>query len=320
MNVLITGASGFIGINLANFFLEKGHNVIGIDNFLIKSSKNLKLVENKSGFIFINSSINNVDYINDRLENIKSKIGEIESVWHLAANSDIASGILNPDIDYENTFFTTHNLLKIMKINQIKKIYFASTSAIYGDFGNIPVNENSTPLNPISYYGAMKLASECAISAARELFLEKAILFRFPNVVGFPSTHGIIFDFINKLKNSDILEVLGNGTQEKIYLHVSELIEAMNFLSNQNLNEKLSVFNIGPKGDSASVSFIAEEVVKLFKPNAKIIYGSENRGWVGDVPKFTYDTSKLNNLGWKSKLTSKEAIRLAIHENIKITE
>jgi len=160
----------------------------------------------------------------------------------------------------------------------------------------------------------MKLASEAFISASGESYLEKACIFRFPNVVGVPATHGVILDFIKKLKNnSSSLEVLGNGKQQKTYLHVSELVEAMLFIKN-NTSTGLSYFNIGAMDDGISVKQIAEEVVKVVSPNAKINFQKSDRGWVGDVPRFYYSVDKLNNLGWSPKMSSMDAIKLAVQE------
>jgi UDP-glucose 4-epimerase len=202
---------------------------------------------------------------------------------------------------------------------QIKTIAFASSSAIYGDHGDTLLVENLGPLLPISNYGAMKLASEAIISAAAESFLDQAFIFRFPNVIGTPATHGVMLDFIRRLQKSpDKLVVLGDGTQKKGYLHVEELIDAMLFVAN-NPREKIEVLNIGSDDDGASVRFIAEETIRLIAPTATVAFGDENRGWVGDVPKFTYSIDKLKNYGWTPKLGSHEAIKKALKQ-IKIQE
>lgn len=161
----------------------------------------------------------------------------------------------------------------------------------------------------------MKLASEAQISAASEHFLQRANIFRFPNVIGTPATHGVIFDFINRLKlNKSELTVLGNGTQQKSYLHVSELIDAMLFIKNKHTDSKVEVFNIGPDDDGVTVKFIAENVVKRVSPKARLNFGEGNKGWIGDVPKFRYSINKLKSLGWKPKLSSENAIIIAIDE------
>ncbi len=179
----------------------------------------------------------------------------------MAANSDIRAGVADPDVDFRDTFHTTYNLLRLMREHKIPRLAFASTSAIYGDLKQ-KLTEDIGPLFPISNYGAMKLASEAAISAAAESFLERAWIFRFPNVVGSRATHGAIFDFIHKLKkNPAELEVLGDGTQEKPYFHVADLIEAMLFITD-NAKDKLNFFNIGTSDTMTTVRYLAETTVR----------------------------------------------------------
>src|SRR5688572_27918449 len=209
---------------------------------------------------------------------------------------------------------TTYHVLKMMDGLKFTQLCFASTSAIYGDQDKV-LTEDTVPLFPVSNYGAMKLASEAAISAVRERFLERAWIFRFPNVVGGRATHGAIFDFIRKLRsNPRELEVLGDGSQEKPYLHVSELIEAMLFLFDR-VKQKLNFYNIAPDGTATTVRQIAETVVKVVSPRAKIRYTGGSKGWVGDVPRFRYSIDKLKKAGWSPKMTSNEAVELAVNEN-----
>jgi UDP-glucose 4-epimerase len=162
----------------------------------------------------------------------------------------------------------------------------------------------------------MKLASEGVISAAVEQFLEGAWICRFPNVVGGRATHGVIYDFIKKLRtNPGELEVLGDGTQEKPYLHVSELIDAMIEIFRRS-KDRVNFYNIAPVSGATTVRYIAEAVVRQVSPSAQIRYTGGSRGWVGDVPRFNYSTEKLLALGWSPKLSSNEAIELAIRENL----
>lgn len=234
----------------------------------------------------------------------------------MAANSDIPAGVENADVDLKDTFMTTAEILRCMKVSNIGKLFFASSSAIYGDLGDQPLHEEIGPLLPISNYGAMKLASEALISAAVESYLERACLFRFPNVVGIPATHGVILDFVRKLKKSccHSLEVLGNGSQRKAYLHVSDLVSAMLLVRSQTDAPKIAPINIGPVDTGVYVHWIAEQVICRVAPNANIKFGTGNRGWVGDVPKFHYSTAKIQKLGWRPKLGSEEAVLRAIDE------
>lgn len=315
MAILITGAAGFIGSNLVKHFLNENRKVIAIDNLSLGKIENLVSVENNFNFAFHKIDLSDYDNLKYKFDEILN-LNTIEEVWHLAANSDIPAGVSNIDIDYLNTFQTTFNLLKCMKFHNIKILYFASTSAIYGDLGDQNLVEDIGPLFPISNYGAMKLSSEAIISASVESFLDRAYIFRFPNVIGTPATHGVIFDFINKLKiDNSRLEVLGNGTQQKTYLHVDELIDAMLYISKIS-KDRINCFNIGNIDDGVTVKFIAESVVKSINPDAKIFFGEGNKGWVGDVPKFKYNINKLISLGWKPKLNSSQSIELAISQII----
>jgi len=313
-NCLITGAAGFIGSHLADKLLAQGHRVIGVDNLVLGKRANISAALKSPNFIFQELDVNNLPAFREFLA-AQTKGKAVDTVWHLAANSDIQAGGTNPDIDLERTFLTTYNTLKMMQEFAIPQLVFASTSAIYGELAGA-LTEESGPLHPISNYGAMKLASEGIITAALERFLKQAWICRFPNVVGSRATHGAIYDFLKKLKrNPAELEVLGDGSQEKPYLHVSELVEAMVFLF-QSQQEKLNVFNIAPDGSASTVKFMAEATVRLAAPGAKIRYTGGSKGWVGDVSKFEYSIEKLKATGWKPRLTSNETVELAIKENL----
>ena len=243
----------------------------------------------------------------------------ISEVWHLAANSEIPAGVRDPKVDLRNTFMTTFNTLLLMKELKVPVIAFASTSAVYGEHLGL-LSETTGPLLPISNYGAMKLAAEGLISAAVEAYLEQAFIFRFPNVIGPRLTHGIIYDLLNKLKQTpDTLEVLGNGTQQKPYLHVQDLIEAMLFIR-KSVSERVNLFNIGPEDEGATVAEIAEAVAATAKSEVIIQYTGGDRGWVGDVPRFQYSVRKLADLGWRSTSSSAQTVRRTIAEVTAETE
>lgn len=313
-NCLITGAAGFIGSHLVDKLLAQGHRVLGVDNMVLGKRANISTALQSPNFTFQELDINDLKAFREFLKS-QTAGKPIDTVWHLAANSDIQAGGANPDIDLERTFLTTYNTLKLMQEFAIPQIVFASTSAIYGELAGA-LTEKSGPLHPISNYGAMKLASEGIITAALERFLKQAWIYRFPNVVGSRATHGAIYDFLKKLKkNPAELEVLGDGSQEKPYLHVSELVDAMFFLF-QNQQNKLNVFNVAPDGSASTVKFMAEATVRLAAPGAKIRYTGGSKGWVGDVSKFEYSIEKLKAAGWKPRLTSNETVELAIKENL----
>ena len=306
---LIIGGAGFIGSNLTKKLLNLGNLVTVVDDL---SRGKITFIDNHDNLQFLEFD---VSVSSDEAFNIANKICKVDEVWHLAANSDIPAGVLDPLVDLKNTFLTTFEILRSMKKYNIKTIHFASSSAIYGDLGETLINENIGPLLPISNYGAMKLASEAQISAACESFLQRANIFRFPNVVGIPATHGVILDFVVKLlKNKDQLDVLGDGTQQKAYLHVSDLIDAMIVITKQPISNQMLVVNIGPIDEGVTVNWIANQVINRTNPQAIINYGIGNKGWVGDVPKFNYSTDLLQSFGWKPKLGSSDAVIKAIEE------
>jgi UDP-glucose 4-epimerase len=309
---LVTGAAGFIGSHLVDRLLERGCTVFGVDNMKLGRRANLaRALENKQ-FKFVELDVNDLPTFL-RAVRQQSHDRPFDVTWHLAANSDIRAGVADADVDLRDTFHTTYNTLKLMRELKIPQLAFASTSAIYG-VQPVKLVEDLGPLFPISNYGAMKLASEASISAACEAYLQRAWIFRFPNVVGSRSTHGVIYDFVQKLKaNPNELEVLGDGAQEKPYFHVADLIDAMLFIT-ERAGDKLNFFNIGTANTATTVRYIGETVVKRMSPNAKIRYTGGSKGWVGDVPKFNYSIEKLQKLGWSPRLTSTAAVDHAVEE------
>ncbi|GEP12582.1 NAD-dependent epimerase/dehydratase family protein [Methylobacterium gnaphalii] len=309
---LVTGGAGFVAANLIPALLRLGHEVVAVDNLIRGRREFLSPLVATGGVTFVEADCSNPHELEAAISS--SRVSEITDVWHLAANSDIPAGISDPYVDLQHTFMTTFATLSVMRNRRIGKIHFASSSAIYGDFADLRISEDMAPYKPISNYGAMKLASEGQISAACESFLERANIFRFPNVVGTPATHGVILDFIGKLAiTPQTLNVLGNGTQQKVYLHVDDLVSAMLFIS-ENSRDKYNVFNIGPSDDGVTVKFIAETVRDIVSPRATILFGEGQKGWVGDVPRFRYNVELLARLGWRTSMDSSNAVKTAVRQ------
>ena len=310
MKVLVTGAAGFIGSHLVDRLLARGEEVVCIDNYLLGKKEHLEDALKNKRFKLHNFNLLELD----KLEAIFKK-ENFDIVYHLAANSDIRAGCNGIKIDLNNTFFTTFNVLSCMSKHDVKKIMFASSSAIYGEMDLI-LSEDVGPLLPISNYGAAKLASEAYISSFCENYDMKAWIIRFPNVVGWRLTHGVIFDFLKKLHSdqSELL-VLGDGKQEKPYLYVTDLLEAIDLIVEKS-KEKISIINVAADS-TTTVEFIAKTVInELQLKKVKIKYTGGKKGWIGDIPKFHYDTTKIAKLGWSPTFTSNEAIQASIKKEI----
>ena len=313
---ILAGGAGFIGCNLLSFLAKEDRHLVILDNLCRGREEYLASVKKSAGerVHFIKLDLFDLDATLNAFE-FAIGLGEVDEVWHLAANSDIPAGVLDARVDLRDTFMTTFSILEAMKSFDIGTMHFASSSAIYGELGGVSLHEAIGPLLPISNYGAMKMASEALISAAAESYLSRVNLFRFPNVVGAPATHGVILDFINKLKiDGSRLDVLGNGTQQKSYLHVSDLAEAMLHIRGMLNLPKVFPVNIGPADEGVTVRFIAESVIERVSKNARVYFGTGNKGWVGDVPKFQYSVERLRKTGWIPKRNSASAVRQAIDE------
>jgi UDP-glucose 4-epimerase len=314
MKVLITGGAGFIGSHLCDALLTDGNEVIVVDDLSLGKLSNIAHLKNDKNFKFYKEDILNMPAMNAIFDKEK-----FEMVFHLAANSEIDKSMADPSIDFNKTFMTTYNVLNLMKNHGVKKLMFASTSAIYGDT-NRPISEDYGPLFPISLYGSAKLASEAFISGYCENFGIKAWIARFPNVIGERATHGVVYNFVRFLKEDpDELTILADGKQNKPYLYVKDLVEAI-LLICKKTDGKINYFNIGVDGGNTSVNEIAAMTIEEMGLKAKIKHAGGERGWVGDVREYKFDLTKIHKLGWFAKNTSNEAVKKAIKLIVKESE
>lgn len=305
MKVAVTGAAGFIGSRLVARLLEAGEDVSGCDDLSLGTRGHLAASLAHPRFRFLELDCRSADFARELAAFAP------ERVYHLAANSDIGKGTREPATDLERTFLTTAATLEASRLAGAKEIVLASTSAVYGEVPG-DIAESHGPLAPISLYGAAKLASEAYVSAYASLYGMRAWVFRFPNVVGPGLTHGAIFDFVRRLsRDRTRLEVLGDGTQTKPYLDVDDLLDAI-ALAVREPASPVATYNVAGEG-ATSVREIAEIVrEELGLPDARIEYGTGDRGWPGDVPRFSYDTRRIRALGWAPRRSSTDAVRASV--------
>lgn len=313
MRALVTGGAGFIGSHLSEALSKMGHDLIIFDNLSSGTKQNISHLLNKNKEVKL--LIGDCTNIND----VKNAIKDVDVVFHFAANPEVRLELNDPQTCFHQNIFATYILLEEFRKSNAQTIVFASTSTVYGDAKLIPTPEDYSPLEPISIYGASKLASEALITSYAHIYKKRAIILRLANIIGSRSKHGVIIDFINKLKkNPKELEILGDGKQNKSYLYIDDCVDAI-LKAFYSAKQRVEVFNIGSE-DQINVSRIAEivcEEMGLRNVRFNFTGGINGRGWVGDVKNMLLDISKLKSKGWKPKYNSEQAVRLTAKSILK---
>lgn len=304
MKCFVAGGAGFIGSNLVSRLLKQGWGVTVYDNLSGGRKEFLTPFFRYKGFKFVKA-----DLLNRVL--LDKHIKGHDAVFHFAASSDISLGTKKTDLDLKNSFLTTFNILDSMKRNKIGKLVFTSSGSVYGEYAGIPFKEDSGPILPVSLYAASKAASEAYISAFYRVYGIRAWIFRLANIVGPNATHGVVFDFIKKLKtNPKKLKILGDGNQKKPYLYVGECIDGILYAFT-HAKGGLNYFNLSPN-DVTDVKNIARVVInEMGLDRVKLVFTNTGGGWPGDQKRIWLNPAKINRLGWNAKLKSAQAVRLA---------
>lgn len=292
-----------------------GHEVRVIDKISLDQATRLQSVSTNKKFSYCQRDLSQV-------ESLESDLRGFDTVVHFAASADISLGQKNTDLDLKQGTTVTWKVLEAMRLCNIKKIIFSSSSTVYGFPIKVPTTEDTGMMFPASLYGASKLASEALISAFCYLYDMKCWIFRFGNVIGNDTARGIIFDLVHKLKkNRDELEVLGNGEQVKDYVNIDDCIDAILHAFSKT-DERINVFNLS-SGTILSVKDVVRIILEEMNlTNTTIRYtggpqGWGGGGWAGDVKIVHYDISKLRKIGWSPKLSSSDAVGLAVKGTIK---
>jgi UDP-glucose 4-epimerase len=301
---LVTGGAGFIGSHLVDRLVSDGWKVRVMDNF---SSGRIENIEHHKDSRDV--EILKVD-LKD-FEKVERAVRGVDVVFHYAANPEVRVSTTNPEIHFNENVVTTFNLLEAMRRNDVEELVFASSSSVYGEPEEIPVDEEA-PIRPISVYGASKAACENLIHAYSKLYGIKAIILRYANVVGPRLRHGVIWDFVNKLKkNPSELEIFGDGKQLRGYIYIDDAIEATIITWRKNVNS-FEVYNIASE-DWMTVNEVANEVVRVMGLSGiKRIYRPvlHGVGWLGDIKRVVLKIEKLKALEFKPSMNSREAVRI----------
>lgn len=303
MKILVTGGAGFIGSHLVDRLVLDGFDVVVVDNLSSGTLENIRRHIDSKKIEFKQVDLKNRGELHNIFEGV-------DSVFHFAANPEVRLSTTQPEVHFNENILATFNLLEEMRIHDVKDIVFASSSTVYGEPEEIPVREDAL-FKPISVYGASKAACEVLIHAYSRLYGIKAVILRYANIIGPRLRHGVIYDLLMKLKNnSEVLEVLGDGTQTRSYLHVKDTIEAT-ITAWMKTTSKYEVYNVG-NTDWITVRDIVDIILETtgLKGKTRVVYKPvfHGVGWPGDVKKIALDPGKLMSLGWKPTLSSREAV------------
>lgn len=309
MQTLIVGGAGFIGSRLAHRLINNsvGGNVRIYDNFSSGTEEHLSEIRSSPRLQVLKGDVKDLDALSEAMK-------DVDRVWHFASNPDIARAVTEPDVDFWEGTYLTNNVVEAMRRMGAKELVYASGSGVYGDTGQTPTSENYAPLRPISTYGASKLAGEMLICSYCHMFDMRARAYRFANVVGPRQTHGVGFDFVRRLRsNPGRLRILGDGSQSKSYIHVDDVLDAIEHTASHAAHP-FDVYNVAT-GDYITVSEIAAlaiEVVGLDPQTVHFDYTGGDRGWKGDVPVVRFDLDKILKTGWKSQMNSHQALKASM--------
>ena len=300
-NVLVTGGAGLVGSHLAASLLDRGATVRVADD-LSKGTRDRV----PDGAEFVRADLTDPDDV------ARAVTPDRDVVFHLAAYTDT-----NYDDDrvlFEDNTAMTYTVLERMREVGVDRFAFTSSSTVYGEAPR-PTPEDYAPMEPISVYGSAKLADEALISTFAHSYGVQSWVFRFANIVGPRQRGTVIPDFIEKLDDDPSeLEILGDGRQEKSYMHVSECVDAIQHVV-EHADDPYNVYNLGTR-TTTSVTDIADIVSAELGVEPAYAYTGGDRGWTGDVPKMRLSIEKLADLGWEPSIESDAAVRRSARELI----
>jgi len=290
---MVTGGCGFIGSHIVDAYVEKGHDVVVIDNLSTGNIKNLnpraKLYE---------------EDINRDLDKI-FRVEKLELINHHAAQINVRTSVDDPMYDVRVNVLGTVNLLQYASKYGIERFVYASSGgAVYGEPEQYPINEGQ-PLNPLSPYGASKVAAEHYITTFARLYGIDYVIFRYSNVYGprqiSKSEAGVISIFIDRIFRNEPCLVYGDGRQIRDYVYVGDIVAA-NMLA---LDCAPNIFNIGTNVET-SVNDLIDIFSNILKKEVVHQHVDPRPGEVqSNVLDYRYASSKIK---WQPKTQLRDGI------------
>ncbi len=304
MRVFITGAAGFIGSSLVDRYLSLGHEVVGYDNFSTGQEFFLSRASQSPAFRLVKADL--LDF-----ETLREAMNGAGLVLHLAANADVRFGVDHPRRDLEQNTIATWNVCECARLEKVPRVAFSSTGSVYGEANVIPTPEECPMPVQTSLYGASKLAAEGLLQAYAEGFGMSVCIFRFVSILGERYTHGHVFDFIRKLRaDPSKLHILGDGRQRKSYLYIEDCLDAI-VLAVEKAQDKVNIFNLGTD-EYCEVRDSAGWICQRLGVQPEFTFAGGDRGWIGDNPFIWLECSRMRSLGWKPRLTIREAVERTV--------
>jgi UDP-glucose 4-epimerase len=306
--VVITGGAGFIGSHLADSLVDQA-GVLVVDHLKAGKRSNLE------GAIQAGATLRKQDLLRGDLAPL---FRGADIVYHFAARPDVRLSREGTKPFVDDNVVATHRVLEGCRASKVPKVVFPSTSTVYGEASVVPTPEDYAPLEPISMYGATKLADEALLSAYAHTFGVQAVIFRLANTVGGRSGHGVVADLVRKLaRDPKHLEILGSepGTA-KSYVHIDDVIAGIS-VGVRAADEPWSVYNVGTE-DAITVRSLADAIcdeLGLVDVEYRWTGGSGGgRGWAGDVRVMQLAIDRIKAKGWRPRRTSEQAVRAAAKE------
>jgi UDP-glucose 4-epimerase len=311
MKILVTGGAGFIGSHLCEFLTRPSNEVVVLDNLSSGSMENISNLMKERSFTVVRGDCKSP-------RDVSKAVRGADVVYHFAANPEVRLDRAMPQDSFDENILATKVMLDAVVEARVPNLVYASSSTVYGDATTRPTPEDYSPMLPVSIYGATKLASESLIVAYAKTYRFSAQILRLANVIGPKSRHGVVFDFVAKLReNPRSLQILGDGTQSKSYLFIQDCIDAIDLILSRA--EGTSIYNVG-SSDQLSVLRVADLVCEEMgvDPSREVSGGVDGgRGWVGDVKQMLLDVTKLKSIGWAPRFSSEEAVRSTLRHILK---